>query len=186
MAKNNKSTGLNNILPRPNISPIGFSTLNKKVLSNGSEFIKSKRDTIAREYVLEFVKTYKDVDDEIINLKLEYAKSMISNYEGIDKKAIRIRHKDSHNGILYQSDVYYVDFLGKGAGRLSIRVQPKYSGKLYDLYYVYKKPTKVKSYEVGKKNIILPYSPYKKDIKKNQSIARRKRSEREKNGDKEI
>ncbi|MDT9683426.1 hypothetical protein RND61_15360 [Streptomyces sp. TRM76323] len=185
MAKNNKSTGLNNILPKPNLSTMNFSTLNKKVLSDGSEFIESKKNTVAREYVLEFVKSYKDVDDEIINLKVDYAKSMISNYEGIDKKAIRVRHKSSHNGIISQSDVYYVDFLGKGAGRLSIRIQPKSAKGKYDLYYVYKKPTKVKSYEIGKK-VILPYNPYKKDIKKNQSIARRKRSERDKYGDKEV
>lgn len=73
-------------------------------------------------YRLAFVENYTKLSPRDIELKLDYAKDLISNYVGTPEDMIKLQLKDRTQKLANMDEVYYVKVGTYTIGKLSIRV----------------------------------------------------------------
>ena len=124
-------------LRRGNIAPT--------VVNNGSSHYnvgkdkqaqKNNRTALKNSYHYDVVasREYRNVSEADTELRIKYAKSMISNVTSTDKKLIKLVKRYSTQTLTSVSEVYYIYMGGKAYGKMSIRTQ--YFRRGNDMYFI--------------------------------------------------
>lgn len=123
----------------------GFSTgsfESSKTLSKRHKETYDKAFMKGLKYQIVTTREYKGVTDADVDLRMKYAKSLISNATGTDKKLITFQKKSDVQTLTSVNEVYYVRLGGKSYGKLSIRIQFLKRGN--DIYFILRRKAGLK------------------------------------------
>jgi len=135
--------------------------LHNKISDQGKEAIANHKKNTKGNYYIQFTKSYNGVSEKDVELKLKYAKDLLSDHLAVSTDFIVLKPKGKGTQTLTALDtVYYVKVGSITYGKVSIRVQRLWKG--INLLFVYQQRQQaIKPVKKGAGSI----QPYKKKTK---------------------
>lgn len=135
--------------------------LHNKISDQGKDAIANHKKSTKGSYYVQFTKMYQSVSEKDVELRLKYAKDLLSDHLAIPVEMIVLKPKGKGTQTLTALDtVYYVKIGSITVGKVSIRVQRLWKG--INLLFVYQQRQQaIKPVKKGVGSI----QPYKKKTK---------------------
>jgi len=133
--------------------------------SNGSDAHKQARKSTKGHYRVEFVKTFEDMTEKDIELRVKYGKDLVASNLGVpvDMVTFRAKRKEGIQTLTSLDEVFYVKVGQDTAGKLSIRTQRLWKSNLLLFIFQVKK---------------MAYKPPQKAFSRNKGFKKRTASQK--------